>query len=266
MRFIIMHNTNAYWEAGALPGPELIARVGAMIGELAKAGALLGGEGLRPSAEGVRLKLTSGSRVVVPGPFVPGNELPAGFSIVRAESLEQVIEWASGIATVLGDEEIDIRPVTEPWDIGLRPKPPETTTRRYMVLRKATAASEAGESPLPAQRSQLSQVIEQTMRGTVHLLTEHMRPSARGRRYKNSRDGISMFDGPFIESKEMLGGYVIVSAESLEQVDPWARRYIDAVQPEEVDVRELDRTEPADSVTKRVVNVPDARATDLTQT
>jgi hypothetical protein len=55
MRFMIMHRTNAHWEAGATPSPELIARVGQLIGALVQSGALLAGEGLRPSSQGVRL-------------------------------------------------------------------------------------------------------------------------------------------------------------------------------------------------------------------
>jgi len=49
-----------------------------------------------------------------------------------------------------------------------------------------------------------------------------------------------MLDGPFTESKELIGGYVVVSAESLIDVDRWTRRYIDAVGSDEVDVRELE--------------------------
>jgi PhnB protein len=67
-----------------------------------------------------------------------------------------------------------------------------------------------------------------------------LRPSARGRRYKNSRNGVSVFDGPFIESKELIAGYVVVSAESLEDAGRWAARYITAVEAGEVDVLELD--------------------------
>ena len=200
---------------------------------------LLGAEGLRASSEGVRLRFSGDTRTVINGPFDRGNELSAGFSIVRVRSLEEAIEWASRQAKVLGDIEIDIRPVTEPWDIGMGPKPANLTTRRYMVLRKATAATEADEAPSLGQRAELSRLIEETTRTGVHLVTETMRPSARGRRYKNSRDGISVFDGPFIESKELIGGYVVVSAESLEDAGRWARLYIDAVEGDEVDVREL---------------------------
>lgn len=240
MRFIIMHKTNAQWEAGAIPGPELIARVGTLLGQLARAGVLLGAEGLRASSEGVRLRVKAGTRTVTTGPFEGGNELPAGFSILRAQSLDEAVAWASREAQALGDVEIDIRPVTEPWDIGMQSRPPDVTGRRYMVLRKATAATEAGVAPSPAQRAQLSRLIEETARTGVHLVAETMRPSAKGRRYKSSRDGISMFDGPFLETKELIAGYVVVSAESLEEAGRWATRYIEAVDAHEVDVRELD--------------------------
>ena len=178
MRFIIMHKTNAHWEAGAIPTPELIARVGGLLGQLAKAGALLAAEGLRASSEGVRLKFSAGTRSVVNGPFESGNELPAAFSILRTNSLDEAIEWASRQAKVLGDGEVDIRPVTEPWDIGIGSRPAEIATRRYMVMRKATAATEAGVAPSSAQRVELSRLVEETAPANVHIVTETMRSSA----------------------------------------------------------------------------------------
>jgi hypothetical protein len=113
-----MHKTSAHWEAGAIPSKELIARVGALLGELAKAHLLLGGEGLRPSSEGVRLTFSGGTRTISVGPFKTENELPSGFSILRVPSIDKAIEWASRQAAVLGDVEIDIRPVTKPWESG----------------------------------------------------------------------------------------------------------------------------------------------------
>ena len=240
MRFIIMHKTNGHWESGATPTPELIARVGAMLGQIKKTGTLLAGEGLRASSEGVRVKFSAGARNVIPGPFERGNELPAAFSIVRTRSLDEAIEWASRQASVLGDGEVDIRPVTEPWDIGIGSRPAEIVTRRYMVLRKANAATEAGAAPTPEQRAELYRLIEKSAAANVHLVTETMRPSSRGRRYKHSHNGVSVIDGPFTESKELIGGYVIVSAESLDVAGRLAHLYIDAVQTDEVDVRELE--------------------------
>jgi len=240
VRFIIMHKTSAHWESGAIPGPELLARVGTLVGELAQAGVLLGAEGLRASSEGVRLRFAAGTRTVVKGPFEGNDELAAGFSILRARSLEDAIEWATRQAHVLGDVEIDIRPVTEPWDIGMAAAPADVSTRRYMVLRKATPATEAGAAPTSAQRTELARLVEETTRGAVHVVSETMRPSRRGRRYKNSRDGVSVYDGPFTETKELIAGYVIVSAASLEDAGRWAVPYLHAVEAGEVDLRELE--------------------------
>ena len=240
MRVIVMHKTNAHWESGAIPSPEFIARVGTLLGELAKAGVLLGAEGLRASAEGVRLKFVAGTRTVINGPFEGSNELAAGFSILRTRSLEDAIEWATRQADVLGDVEIDIRPVAEPWDIGMVARPADVSTRRYMVLHKATPATEAGAAPSSPKRAALARLIEETTRSGMHLVTETMGPSRRGRRYKNSRDGVSAYDGPFIETKELIAGYVVVSTESLEDAGRWAVQYLDAVEANEVDVRELE--------------------------
>jgi hypothetical protein len=239
MRFIIMHKTNAHWESGAIPSRELLARVGTLLGELGKAGVLLGAEGLRASSEGVRLRFVAGTRTVINGPFEGNNELPAGFSILRTRSLEDAIAWATRQAHVLGDVEIDIRPVAEPWDVGMVAPPPDVSTRRYMVLCKATPSTEAGAAPPAAQQSEFARLVDEITRGGVHLVTETMRPSRRGRRYKNSRDGVSVFDGPFIESKELIGGYVVVSAASLDEAGRLAVQYLAAVEADEVDLREL---------------------------
>jgi hypothetical protein len=240
MRFILMHKTSAEWEAGAIPRPELIARVGALIGDLAKANLLLGAEGLRASSQGVRLRFSGGTRTVSQGPFEGDNELPAGFSILRVQSLDEAIEWASRQAAVLGDVEIDIRPVTEAWDIGLEPRPAKVAGRRYMALCKATAASEAGAPLTPGQQADMARLTDEMRRAGVHLATESLRPSARGRRYKNSRDGIRVTDGPFTESKELIAGYIMVSAESMEDAARWATRYLETVEADEVDLRVLE--------------------------
>jgi hypothetical protein len=240
MRFVIMHKTSARWEAGAIPGRELVARVEALLAELSAAGALLAGEGLRASSEGVRLTFAGGKRTVTTGPFEGANELPAGFTILRARSLNEAVEFATREAHIFEDEEIDIRPVTEPWDIGMAAAPANPATRRYMILRKATTASEAGTAPSAGQRAARARLIAETAANAADTVTETMRPSRRGRRYRNSRDGISMFDGPFIETKELLGGYIIVSAASLDDAGRIAVRYLETVVTSEVDVRELE--------------------------
>src|SRR4030095_15413980 len=138
-------------------------------------------------------------------------------------SLDEAIAFATRQADVLGDVEIDIRPVTEPWDIGMAPAPADTGTRRYMVLRKATPATENGSAPPPPQRAALLRLIDETTRRGGHLAAVSMKPSARGRRLLNSVEGVQMYDGPFVETKELIAGYIIVNAESLDEAGPLGR-------------------------------------------
>ena len=240
-RYIMMHKTNAHYEAGGGPSPELVGKIGTMIVDLMAKNAMLGGEGLRASAEGVRLTFAGGAPVVTPGPFVPGNnELPAGFSIVRTPSIEEAVAFATEQAKILEVREIDIRPVTEPWDIGMAERPAKIETRRYMALRKATPETESGAQPTGEQRARLARLIEDATRSGVHLASETLKPSRRGRRLMNTRNGVVVMDGPFAETKELIGGYVVVLADSIDEVTGWADRYIRIADTDEIDIREVE--------------------------
>jgi hypothetical protein len=240
MKFIVMHKTSPKWEAGEKPSTELIQRVGGLIGDLVREKRFVTGDGLRATSEGVRVAFQGGHPTVTRGPFTGANELTSSFSIVRTPSIADAITVAAREAEILGDGDVDIRPVTEGWEIGVGEKPANVTTRRYMVQRKATPATEAGAAPTAAQRSALARLIDASTQAGVHLARETIRPSSRGRRYVNSRNGVSMFDGPFLESKELLSGFMIITADSLAEAGRWAERYLDVVESDEVDVLELE--------------------------
>ena len=61
---------------------------------LSRAGVLLAGEGLKPSAEGVRYHYTGGEATVTDGPFAETKELVAGFTTIQARSLDEAVAWA----------------------------------------------------------------------------------------------------------------------------------------------------------------------------
>ena len=244
MRVILMHKSSPRWEAGATPSPELIARVGTMIGEMAQAGALLGAEGLRATSQGVRLAFAGGARNVTKGPFPGANELIAGFMIVRTGSLDEAIEWATRFAGVVGDVEIDIRPVTEPWDLGMTPKPAGLTTRRFMVMHKADRRSEAGIPPTPQQAAELEKLVDAMKTAGVLLSAEWMQPSSKGVRFVFAGGRRTMTDGPFAESKELIAGFVILRVESMREAIAWAPRYAEAVGDIELDVLALSAQGP----------------------
>jgi hypothetical protein len=244
MRFIILHKTDARWEAGQVPDQGLIADVGALLGELQQAGILRGADGLRASSLGARIRSAAREVAVTPGPFAGRDKMPAGFDVVRAATLDEAVAWAREVGRALGDVELDVRPVTEPWDIGLGPKPAGVTARRFMVLRKATAETESDAGLPPAKRQALQKL--RATKGADLLGSETMRPSARGRRCNNTVGGIAFTDGPFAESKELIAGFIIIEVGSLDEASRWGARYVTSVHSDEADVLELaDAPEPS---------------------
>lgn len=243
MKFIMMHATNAHWESGAKPTPEVIARVGEFLGPLVQSGVLQGGEGLRASSLGARVRSERGRCEVTPGPFKPAAKTPpAGFEIVRVASLDEAVRWSRRIAEILGDAFVDVRPVNEAWDIGVAPKPEGLTTTRYLAA-YSTPASEGGSFPTSEQRTALSKLREEMRSAGVLLKSATMWPSAKGARLSRSKEKIVVTDGPFAEAKELIGGYGIVEVASLAEAKDIAQRYLGCVDTDEVDIRVLE--EPA---------------------
>jgi hypothetical protein len=119
MRFMMMIRANANTEAGVMPKTEVIDAMGRYNEELVKAGVLLAGEGLQPSAKGARVKFSRNQPTVVDGPFAETKELIAGFWILQVKSKEEAVEWAKRCPNPLGDEfEIELRQVFELDDFG----------------------------------------------------------------------------------------------------------------------------------------------------
>ena len=105
-------------EAGVMPGEELLTAMGKYNEELARAGALLAGEGLHPTSKGARVRFSGSRRTVVEGPF-PEKELIAGFWLIEVPSRDEAIEWARRCPNPMeGESEIEIRQVFEAEDFG----------------------------------------------------------------------------------------------------------------------------------------------------
>jgi len=119
MRFMIIIKADADFEAGEMPSERLLAEFGKYNEELLRAGVLLACEGLHPSSNGARVKISGTKRTVVDGPFTETKELIAGFWLIQVTSKEEAIEWAKRIPNPDGvDAEVEIRRVFEAEDFG----------------------------------------------------------------------------------------------------------------------------------------------------
>jgi len=120
MRFILMGMATKELEAAPPPPPEAFAAMQEYNEKLAKAGILLAAEGLSPTSKGARVKFSGDERIVVDGPFIESKELVAGFTIIRADSLEEAIEVVKRTPNVFpnGQAEVEIRKLMDVEDFG----------------------------------------------------------------------------------------------------------------------------------------------------
>jgi hypothetical protein len=119
MRVMVIVKSTPATEAGEMPKEELLAAMGKYNEELAKAGIMLGGEGLHPSAKGARVKFNGSQTTVVDGPFTEAKELVAGYWVWQVNSLQEAIDWARRCPNPTGEEgELEIRQIFEADDFG----------------------------------------------------------------------------------------------------------------------------------------------------
>ena len=131
MRFMVIVKANEESEAGVMPSTEMLTEMGAYNDELVKAGVMLAGDGLHPSATGKRVKFDGDKRTVTDGPFPETKELIAGFWIWKCDSVEEAIDWLKR-APFDGGTELEIRQLFEMEDFGaeMTPELQEQEARR----------------------------------------------------------------------------------------------------------------------------------------
>lgn len=125
MKYMILVKATKDSEAGKLPSDSLISEMVGFHEEMAKAGVLVDGAGLKRSADGWRIRYgKDGKRTVVDGPFAEAKELVAGYTIIDVKSREEAVTWTKRFpnpAVEGGEAEIEVRPYFELDDFGDTP-------------------------------------------------------------------------------------------------------------------------------------------------
>jgi hypothetical protein len=239
MRFMIMHKNDPQTEAGQRPSMELVTKMGAFIGEYAKAGRFIDGAGLSASKTRSRLVFRDGHCTVKHGPYRGERELPAATLLLKVQTREEAIGWAERYGKILGDGEIELGKVNEPWDIGLVP-PPDNPPLQILLIEKADRATEAGGRS-PKQKADLTRLKTEMTKAGVLVRTLQLKPSATAKRLIFTNNDLRVFDGPFAESKELLGGFAVMDLSGMDEAVTVCRRYAEILGGTlEIDVRLVD--------------------------
>lgn len=132
MRFMILRKADSNTEGNVMPSTELLGVMGNYMEEMMKAGVLLGGEGLKPTSEGVRVRFAKGKPTVIDGPFAETKELLAGYCLIQVRSKAEAIEWAKRWPPLDGDVELEIRQLFEEDDFGTEFTPEQRAAEARM--------------------------------------------------------------------------------------------------------------------------------------
>jgi hypothetical protein len=122
----------------------------------------------------------------------------------------------------------------------------------------------AGQVPNEQLMQDIGKLIEEMTREGVLVSTAGLRPTAEGKRVRLNKGRLSTVDGPFTETKEVIGGYAVLEAPSMQAAIELTRRFLlihgDAFEIE-CEVRQLDGPEVGTAAASHTIDVRTAEAT-----
>jgi hypothetical protein len=238
MRFMMMHKNDPHTEAGEPPPMELVERMGQFIGEYAQSGVFIDGAGLAGSKTRTRLTFRDGKCSLKHGPYQGEHELPAAILLLKVKTREEAIGWAERYGKILGTGELELGKVNEPWDIGVMPAP-ENPPLQMLMIEKADQAFEAGARN-PKQKAELTRLRTEMTKAGVLVRATDLQPSAKAKRLMFTNNDLRIVDGPFSESKELIGGFAVLEMPGMDEALAMCRRYAQILGGTlEIDVRPL---------------------------
>ncbi len=226
MQYMIIRRADAQSETARLPAAESDLLFAA----------------LKPSSSAVRLSLRDGEATVTRGPFPDPREMIAGFTVIdvptRADALEWLKRWPVSDAPVT----LELRESGCPDGCAqiMSASRAVDDSKRFAILLRSSRALDDEVPVAPDKLDALNAHNAAEAQAGVLLAADGLRTSARGVRVKVSKGAFSVIDGPFTEIKEMIAGFWMIRAASMEDAIAWARCNPYPTGPEvEVEIREL---------------------------
>ncbi|WP_440967534.1 YciI family protein [Massilia sp. GER05] len=225
-----------------------------------------------PDADARRLKLWPGGEAVTSGPFPPGERLPAGFAVFEAPSRGAALAWlqANGVVSANDDVTVELRETGCPGGCAGIPPGAAGDDTCYAILLRSDAGTERDAIPLQEKLDRLNAFNAIHAAAGTLLAGDGLKSTARGARVRVANGGASIIDGPFAEAKELIAGFWMIRASSIDAALDWARTLPYPTGPEvEVEVRPvaliapLGKHAPVDAATARLREDASVRAEQL---
>jgi hypothetical protein len=210
---VLIHENEAQTALSPAETQELLEAHAAYERKLRAASAYRDGERLRPSAEGKRVSRRDGQPRVERGPFA-GKAL-TGYCVLEAPSVEAAVELAQDCPLGPGGE-LDVRPIMK-GKIA-----PDKTSQQGRVFAFAVLGSAPNEQGWIDVMDRIDASTGDPFPVGRFLGGVRLEAPGRGRQIVAGGGRRAVFDGPFLESKEVIGGLFFMRMVSLDEAVEWA--------------------------------------------
>jgi len=110
---------------------------------------------------------------------------------------------------------------------------------KIMGLLRADADTEAGTPPSADLMQRMGLFIEEVTKAGVLLASDGLHPSARGKRVRLADGKVTVIDGPFTESKELISSYAVFQVDSMDEAVKWTTRFLHVLGKGECELRPI---------------------------
>lgn len=110
---------------------------------------------------------------------------------------------------------------------------------RVMGFLKADKDSETGVPPSPEFMERCGKFIEEIMKAGVLVASDGLTPSSKGKRVRLTEGKVTVTDGPFAETKELIASYALLEVKSMAEAIEWTTRFLDVLGGGECELRPL---------------------------
>jgi hypothetical protein len=112
-------------------------------------------------------------------------------------------------------------------------------TMRFMMIYKPadTKDMEAGVPPTQDEMAKMGAFIGELAQSGVLLATDGLQPSSKGARVRLAKGKLTITDGPFTETKELIAGFAIVQVKSKAEAIELAERFLKLAGDGESEIR-----------------------------
>jgi hypothetical protein len=108
---------------------------------------------------------------------------------------------------------------------------------RFLCLYKSSKPE--GTPPTQQEIAEMGELIEEQMKDGILLATEGCLPSAKGARVRLGGGKFTVIDGPFTESKELVGGFALIQAKSKDEAIEHTKRFLKVAGDGETEIRQV---------------------------